>query len=182
MFFGFGLTEVELVNGRVIDVYWARYADWLFTTPLLSLISASWPTQATATGVAHHHRRLHDRYRSRRDAMPVPRGRTSFGLSARSARLVVTSTTSSSLSARPRAMPAKSTVDVQRPRNIILVGGPSTPFDVTVGPRDSDSSACSRNPAVHPSGPDRELGSDSSCARRALVGGDSRPDAVRWSR
>ncbi|WP_281381246.1 bacteriorhodopsin [Halobellus ruber] len=37
MFFGFGLTEVELVNGRVIDVYWARYADWLFTTPLLLL-------------------------------------------------------------------------------------------------------------------------------------------------
>ena len=37
MFFGFGLTEVELINGRVIDVYWARYADWLFTTPLLLL-------------------------------------------------------------------------------------------------------------------------------------------------
>ncbi|MEF8829427.1 MAG: bacteriorhodopsin, partial [Haloarcula sp.] len=37
MFFGFGLTQVELVNGRVIDVYWARYADWLFTTPLLLL-------------------------------------------------------------------------------------------------------------------------------------------------
>ncbi|MFB6118052.1 bacteriorhodopsin [Halosegnis sp.] len=37
MFFGFGLTEVELVTGRVVDVYWARYADWLFTTPLLLL-------------------------------------------------------------------------------------------------------------------------------------------------
>jgi bacteriorhodopsin len=37
MFFGFGLTEVTLTNGRVVDVYWARYADWLFTTPLLLL-------------------------------------------------------------------------------------------------------------------------------------------------
>jgi bacteriorhodopsin len=37
MFFGFGLTQVELVTGRVVDVYWARYADWLFTTPLLLL-------------------------------------------------------------------------------------------------------------------------------------------------
>jgi bacteriorhodopsin len=37
MFFGFGLTEVPLVNGRTVDVYWARYADWLFTTPLLLL-------------------------------------------------------------------------------------------------------------------------------------------------
>ena len=37
MFFGFGLTEVELVNGQVLDIYWARYADWLFTTPLLLL-------------------------------------------------------------------------------------------------------------------------------------------------
>jgi bacteriorhodopsin len=37
MFFGFGLTEVPLTNGRVVDVYWARYADWLFTTPLLLL-------------------------------------------------------------------------------------------------------------------------------------------------
>jgi bacteriorhodopsin len=37
MFFGFGLTEVELATGRVVDVYWARYADWLFTTPLLLL-------------------------------------------------------------------------------------------------------------------------------------------------
>ena len=37
MFFGFGLTQVPLESGRVIDVYWARYADWLFTTPLLLL-------------------------------------------------------------------------------------------------------------------------------------------------
>jgi bacteriorhodopsin len=37
MFFGFGLTEVELVDGTVLDIYWARYADWLFTTPLLLL-------------------------------------------------------------------------------------------------------------------------------------------------
>jgi bacteriorhodopsin len=37
MFFGFGLTEVELIDGTVLDIYWARYADWLFTTPLLLL-------------------------------------------------------------------------------------------------------------------------------------------------
>jgi bacteriorhodopsin len=37
MFFGFGLTQVPLETGRVVDVYWARYADWLFTTPLLLL-------------------------------------------------------------------------------------------------------------------------------------------------
>lgn len=34
---GFGLTEVELLDGTVLDIYWARYADWLFTTPLLLL-------------------------------------------------------------------------------------------------------------------------------------------------
>ncbi len=33
---GFGLTQVE-VGGTVLDIYWARYADWLFTTPLLLL-------------------------------------------------------------------------------------------------------------------------------------------------
>ena len=33
---GFGLTEVT-VNGQVLDIYWGRYADWLFTTPLLLL-------------------------------------------------------------------------------------------------------------------------------------------------
>jgi bacteriorhodopsin len=33
---GFGLTQVT-VNGQVLDIYWGRYADWLFTTPLLLL-------------------------------------------------------------------------------------------------------------------------------------------------
>ncbi|PCR92509.1 bacteriorhodopsin [Natrinema ejinorense] len=33
---GFGLTEIE-VAGETLDIYWARYADWLFTTPLLLL-------------------------------------------------------------------------------------------------------------------------------------------------
>jgi len=46
MFFGFGLTEVPVgeaynsfaaENGGTLEVYWARYADWLFTTPLLLL-------------------------------------------------------------------------------------------------------------------------------------------------
>jgi len=37
MLTGFGLTEVTLGNGAVLDIYWARYADWLFTTPLLLL-------------------------------------------------------------------------------------------------------------------------------------------------
>jgi bacteriorhodopsin len=37
MFFGFGLTGVELTTGEVLEIYWARYADWLFTTPLLLL-------------------------------------------------------------------------------------------------------------------------------------------------
>ena len=36
MFFGFGLTQVE-VAGETRPIYWARYADWLFTTPLLLL-------------------------------------------------------------------------------------------------------------------------------------------------
>jgi bacteriorhodopsin len=31
---GFGLTEVEVGN-QTLDIYWARYADWVFTTPLL---------------------------------------------------------------------------------------------------------------------------------------------------
>jgi bacteriorhodopsin len=31
---GFGLTEIT-VNGQALDIYWARYADWLITTPLL---------------------------------------------------------------------------------------------------------------------------------------------------
>ncbi|MFC7044121.1 bacteriorhodopsin [Halobacteriaceae archaeon GCM10025711] len=33
---GFGLTEVT-VAGQTLDIYWGRYADWLFTTPLLLL-------------------------------------------------------------------------------------------------------------------------------------------------
>jgi bacteriorhodopsin len=37
MFLGFGLTEITLNTGRTLDIYWARYADWLFTTPLLLL-------------------------------------------------------------------------------------------------------------------------------------------------
>ena len=37
MFFGFGLTEVEVAGIGTLDIYWARYADWLFTTPLLLL-------------------------------------------------------------------------------------------------------------------------------------------------
>jgi bacteriorhodopsin len=36
MAMGFGLTEV-MVAGETLDIYWARYADWLFTTPLLLL-------------------------------------------------------------------------------------------------------------------------------------------------
>jgi bacteriorhodopsin len=31
---GFGLTQVR-VGDQVLDIYWARYADWVFTTPLL---------------------------------------------------------------------------------------------------------------------------------------------------
>ena len=46
MFFGFGLTQVSVdsaynsfaaQNDGVLEIYWARYADWLFTTPLLLL-------------------------------------------------------------------------------------------------------------------------------------------------
>jgi bacteriorhodopsin len=33
---GFGLIEV-VVGEQALDIYWARYADWLFTTPLLLL-------------------------------------------------------------------------------------------------------------------------------------------------
>ncbi|MFD1512423.1 bacteriorhodopsin [Halomarina rubra] len=33
---GFGLTEVQ-VGGEPLAIYWARYADWIFTTPLLLL-------------------------------------------------------------------------------------------------------------------------------------------------
>jgi len=34
MALGFGLTEV-VVGGEALDIYWARYTDWLITTPLL---------------------------------------------------------------------------------------------------------------------------------------------------
>jgi bacteriorhodopsin len=34
MALGFGLIELN-VAGETLDIYWARYTDWLFTTPLL---------------------------------------------------------------------------------------------------------------------------------------------------
>jgi bacteriorhodopsin len=34
MALGFGLTEVT-VGGETLPIYWARYTDWFFTTPLL---------------------------------------------------------------------------------------------------------------------------------------------------
>ncbi|MFC7019320.1 MULTISPECIES: bacteriorhodopsin [Haloarcula] len=34
MALGFGLTIIEL-GGEEVPIYWARYTDWLFTTPLL---------------------------------------------------------------------------------------------------------------------------------------------------
>ncbi|WP_349770451.1 bacteriorhodopsin [Halobaculum lipolyticum] len=34
---GFGLIEVPVQGLGTLDIYWARYADWLFTTPLLLL-------------------------------------------------------------------------------------------------------------------------------------------------
>jgi bacteriorhodopsin len=38
MFFGIGLTEVQVAGlSEPLDIYYARYADWLFTTPLLLL-------------------------------------------------------------------------------------------------------------------------------------------------
>lgn len=36
MLLGYGVTEVTF-NGEAHPIYWARYADWLFTTPLLLL-------------------------------------------------------------------------------------------------------------------------------------------------
>ena len=35
MALGFGLTLIELPNDPEAPIYWARYTDWLFTTPLL---------------------------------------------------------------------------------------------------------------------------------------------------
>ena len=38
MAMGFGLIELEVPwQAAALDIYWARYADWLFTTPLLLL-------------------------------------------------------------------------------------------------------------------------------------------------
>jgi bacteriorhodopsin len=38
MAMGFGLTELAVPwQNQPLDIYWARYADWLFTTPLLLL-------------------------------------------------------------------------------------------------------------------------------------------------
>ncbi|MFC5366807.1 bacteriorhodopsin [Salinirubrum litoreum] len=34
---GYGLIEVNVAGLGTLDIYWARYADWLFTTPLLLL-------------------------------------------------------------------------------------------------------------------------------------------------
>lgn len=34
MALGFGLTTIE-VGGETLSIYWARYTDWFFTTPLL---------------------------------------------------------------------------------------------------------------------------------------------------
>lgn len=55
MALGFGLTSVS-VGGETLPIYWARYADWLFTTPLLLidlalLIGASRNTIATLVGL-----------------------------------------------------------------------------------------------------------------------------------
>jgi bacteriorhodopsin len=55
MALGFGATEV-VVGGEPRTIYWARYADWLFTTPLLLLdlallAGASRNTMATLVGL-----------------------------------------------------------------------------------------------------------------------------------
>jgi bacteriorhodopsin len=52
---GFGLTEVT-VGDEVLEIYWARYADWVFTTPLLLfdlalLAGANRNTIATLVGL-----------------------------------------------------------------------------------------------------------------------------------
>ncbi|WP_435333263.1 bacteriorhodopsin [Haloarchaeobius sp. TZWWS8] len=52
---GFGLTQVQ-VGDRTLDIYWARYADWVFTTPLLLfdlalLAGANRNTIATLVGI-----------------------------------------------------------------------------------------------------------------------------------
>jgi bacteriorhodopsin len=35
MLLGFGVSEVTMQGRGTVEIYWARYADWLFTTPLL---------------------------------------------------------------------------------------------------------------------------------------------------
>jgi bacteriorhodopsin len=55
MAMGYGLTEVT-VGGESLEIYWARYADWLFTTPLLLidlalLAGAARNTIATLVGL-----------------------------------------------------------------------------------------------------------------------------------
>jgi bacteriorhodopsin len=52
---GFALIEVT-VGGETLDIYWARYSDWLFTTPLLLydlalLAGADRNTIATLVGI-----------------------------------------------------------------------------------------------------------------------------------
>jgi len=52
---GFGLTQV-VVGNQTLDIYWARYADWVFTTPLLLfdlalLAGANRNTIATLVGL-----------------------------------------------------------------------------------------------------------------------------------
>ena len=34
---GFGLAEIDVAGIQGLDIYWARYTDWMFTTPLLLL-------------------------------------------------------------------------------------------------------------------------------------------------
>jgi len=55
MALGFGLTEVTIGN-MTLDIYWARYTDWVFTTPLLLydlclLAGADRNTMATLIGL-----------------------------------------------------------------------------------------------------------------------------------
>ena len=62
MSLGFGVTEIEVVGNplvegtQTLDVFWARYSDWLFTTPLLLLdlallARADFDTTATLIGL-----------------------------------------------------------------------------------------------------------------------------------
>jgi bacteriorhodopsin len=56
MFMGYGVIDVAVAGGETLKIYWARYADWLFTTPLLLLdlallAGASRNTIATLVGL-----------------------------------------------------------------------------------------------------------------------------------